>query len=139
MFKELRPKRSDSWQPGESLLDSPVMALPARIVGEDEYRDWGTIPSTAAAGDNLIFAGRREKVDLEILEVVLQNQSASTITAQLHVSGYMIGAAWLVGAGTFWSEAGFILMNGQQLFLRTSTTGQWSFEVRWRLYYGRKK
>lgn len=130
------------WARGEKLLESPVDASVVRMVGEDEFRESGLIAATAPAGDNIIFLGRREKVDLEILEVTLQNQSGSTITAQLHASGYVLSGQWQVpglSGQNFWSHPGFILMPGQVLYLRTQAAGQWAFEIRWRLYYGRKK
>lgn len=127
------------WVRGDTLLDSPVLGHAVRMVGEDEFREQGIIAATAPAGDNVIFMGRREKVDVEVLEVTLQNQSAVTITAQLHASGYQLSGQWQLAAALFWSHPGFILMPGHVLYLRTQSAGQWAFEIRWRLYYGRSK
>lgn len=130
------------WVRGDTLLDSPVLGHAVRMVGEDEFREQGLIAATAPAGDNVIFLGRREKVDLEILEVTLQNQSGSIVNCQLHASGYALSGLWQISGtngSNFWSHPGFILMPGHVLYLRTQTAGQWAFEIRWRLYYGRSK
>jgi hypothetical protein len=125
-----------NWAAGQRLLDSPTLARAVRMVGEDEYRETGTF---AAAGDNLVWAGRREKIDLEILELTFQNRSSSVINAQVFLSGAAISGGWDLTPAQIWAHPGFILMAGQQIFLRLSVAGLFSFEVRWRLYYGRKK
>lgn len=135
----IRRTFNQRWQRGDRLLDSPVLGRGVRIVGEDEFREQGVISSTSPAGDNLIFLGRREKIDLEVLEVILQNQSPNTINSQLHASGAALSSQQNIPSGTIWCHAGFILMPGQVLYLRTQLSGQWSFELRWALYYGRKK
>jgi hypothetical protein len=114
-------------------MESPVAAFPVRTVGEDEFRFVGTV---SAAGLNLIFGGSNTPVDIEILEVTIQPQSQ--VNATITIGGVPITGTWTLVALQPWSSPGFVLERGKQLLVLLSAAVSTTFEVRWRLYYGRQ-
>lgn len=117
----------------ETFLQSPVAAHPIRMVGEDEFRFVGSV---SAVNLNLIFGQSNTPVDIEILEITLQ--PASQVDATITIGGTPITGTWTLQALQFWSSPGFILERGKQIVLLLSAAVVVKFEVRWRLYFGRK-
>jgi len=114
-------------------MDSPVAAHPVRTVGEDEFRFVGSV---SASGLNLIFGNSQTPVDIEILEITIQ--PASQVNATITIGGVPITGTWTLQALQPWSSPGFILERGKQVVLLLNSAVAVSFEVRWRLYYGRQ-
>lgn len=117
----------------KTFLESPVAAHPVRSVGEDEFR-W--VGSVSAANLNLIFGNSNTPVDIEILEITIQ--PVSQVNATITIGGVPITGTWTLQALQPWSSPGFILERGKQILLLLSAAVSVSFEVRWRLYYGRQ-
>jgi hypothetical protein len=123
----------ESYNRWKVFMESPVAAFPVRTVGEDEFRFVGTV---SAAGLNLIFGGSNTPVDIEILEVTIQPQSQ--VNATITIGGVAITGTWTLVALQPWSSPGFVLERGKQLLVLLSAAVSTTFEVRWRLYYGRQ-